>query len=109
MSITQTLITNLNVIDAFVVSIDNDNVKKNWYSLCERGWFKENSGLFRSKHEVQYEMFAYTTFIEQLPIELKIDYINFYERQLNKAWKQLYIDTLPVKHFETNTVDELGT
>ncbi len=102
---------NLDIIDAFVISYDNDQVEKLWYGICEKGWFKENSGFLRSPTDVQIEMFeTYTLFVEQLPIQNKLDYIHFFENQLGKTWKQLYMDSNPVAtHFGFTMIEEMGS
>lgn len=111
MTTTELLKLNLDIIDAFVIAYDVPIVTNLWYSICEKGWFKENNGFLRSAEEAYLEMFdAYTKFIEQLPIQNKLDYINFYESQLiGKAWKQLYMDGATVKNFGFELVEANGT
>lgn len=101
---------NNDVIDAFVINEDDPLVTRLWYGICESGWFKETSDFLRSPDAVQTEMFnSYAQFIEQLPIQHKINYINFYENQLGRPWKQLYMDLRDVKYFGNDMILDMGT
>lgn len=82
----------LDIINMFIVHIDNVVLTNKWYFINDKYTFRVNNGFIRSKQDVIKNMFdLYTYFIEQLNIELKMNYINVYEKETGNPWKQLYI------------------
>lgn len=102
-NVIEILKTNLNIINAFIITTDNDKFNIIWNIHCDKCTFNLNHSGIKNENELQISMFnSYTFFIEQLPIHLKLEYISFYEHQLCRPWKQLYLDSVQPPIYKTD-------
>ena len=109
MSKNQFILEHSEVIDKFVKQLDNTEIRMMYSSLIDTALFQFNGGWLTSREKIERQMFnTITRFIDNLPLHLKPFYIKFYEDELQKPWRQPYLDTAEVKVFKkTPTIEEI--
>ena len=107
------LVEHAETIDAYMKEICpllNEDTNKKYCSLLDTCYFHYNNGFLTSESKVDFKLFDFVdAFMDSvLPLHKRVSYINFYERRLNKTWKQPYMDSREIKVFKnTPTMEEI--
>jgi len=102
----------IDIIDSYVKQLGDEHIeiKMKYASLLNSSIFKVHANFLTSVDAIYRQMFyIIDSFVnDALPIHMKAGYIKYYEKTLNKTWKQLYMSSSNIKVYDkTPTLEEI--